>query len=63
MEPSDEQTKERMTAQPRENYDNVDCPDHCCKACRVSSDRSDDADVSTHDGGFSCRAPRPKWQK
>eukprot|EP00959_Pyramimonas_sp_CCMP1952_P014695 311410-Pyramimonas_sp.AAC.1 len=49
-----------MAAQPRENYEKVDCPDHCCKACRDSSDRSDDdTDLSTHDDGCLKREPLP----
>eukprot|EP00959_Pyramimonas_sp_CCMP1952_P317761 6650418-Pyramimonas_sp.AAC.1 len=49
-EPPDEQAEERLTAQPRECYEEVDCPDHCCKAGRDSYDRSDNDDTSTHDG-------------
>eukprot|EP00959_Pyramimonas_sp_CCMP1952_P172070 3595350-Pyramimonas_sp.AAC.1 len=51
MEPPGEQAGERTTAQPMEYCENVDFPDHCCKACRDSHDRSDDDDISTRDDG------------
>eukprot|EP00959_Pyramimonas_sp_CCMP1952_P434566 9099620-Pyramimonas_sp.AAC.1 len=56
-----------MTAQPRECYDNVNCSEHCCKACQGSCDRRDNDDITTHDDGalntISSRTTRPTLQK
>eukprot|EP00959_Pyramimonas_sp_CCMP1952_P257080 5371322-Pyramimonas_sp.AAC.1 len=53
--PPDEQAEERMAEQPRQCYEDVDCPDHCCKACRDSYDRSDSGDMSTHDDAIASK--------
>eukprot|EP00959_Pyramimonas_sp_CCMP1952_P163079 3409008-Pyramimonas_sp.AAC.1 len=58
-DPASEHAKESMTAQPREHYENADCPDHCCRTCRESSERSGDGDSYMHDNGCLMYEPLP----